>query len=90
MSVNVSKWYWLKSLFKGGFMTPPAIRLLVKLGDLREETNNEASVFKRKVSPFKWSKGYDLMWKEMSLIREFEILEYKPVFIGKMTKEQFI
>jgi uncharacterized pyridoxamine 5'-phosphate oxidase family protein len=89
MSVNVSKWFWLKSLLKGQFKSPPAIRLLVKLGELREKSNHEASVFKRKVSLFKRTKGYDLMWKDMSLIREFEIVEYKPVFIGKMTKGQF-
>jgi hypothetical protein len=89
MSVNVSKWFWLKSLLKGQFKTPPAIRLLVKLGELRQESDQEASVFKRKVSIFKWTKGYDLMWKEMAMIREFEIIDYKPVFIGKMTKAQF-
>lgn len=89
MSVNVSKWFWLKSLLKGQFKTPPAIRLLVKLGELREETNEEATTFKKKVSIFKMTKGYDLMWKDMSLIREFKIVEYKPVFIGKMTKAQF-
>jgi hypothetical protein len=89
MSVNVSKWFWLKSLLKGQFRTPPAIRLLVKLGELREKSDKETSSFKKKVSIFKLTKGYDLMWKDMSLIREFEIVEYKPVFIGKMTKNQF-
>lgn len=89
MSVNVSKWFWLKSLLKGQFKTPPAIRLLVKLGELREESNQEASAFKRRVNIFKRTKGYDLMWKDMSLIREFEIVEYKPVYIGHMTKAQF-
>lgn len=89
MSVNVSKWFWFKSLFKGQFQTPPAIRLLVKLGELREGSDKEASTFKRKVSLFKRTKGYNLMWKDMSMIREFEIVDYKPVVIGKMTKEQF-
>jgi hypothetical protein len=89
MSVNVSKWFWLKSLFKGQFKTPPAIRLLVKLGGLREGSDKEDITFKRKVSLFKRTKGYDLMWKDMSMIREFEIVDYKPVVIGKMTKEQF-
>ena len=89
MSVNVSKWFWLKSLLKGQFKTPPAIRLLVKLGELREESNQEASGFKRKVNLFKRTKGYDLMWRDMSLIREFEIVDYNPVYIGKMTKTQF-
>jgi uncharacterized pyridoxamine 5'-phosphate oxidase family protein len=89
MSVNVSKWFWLKSLIKGRFKTPPAIRIVVKLGELRQQSIQETTHFQRKVSPFKWTKGYDLMWKDMSLVRDFEIIEYKPVFIGKMTKQQF-
>ena len=89
MSVNVSKWFWLMSLIKGQFKSPPAIRLVVKLGELREGTNQEATAFRSRVSFFKRTKGYDLMWRDMSMIREFEIMEYKPVFIGKMTKDQF-
>jgi hypothetical protein len=89
MSVNVSKWFWMKSLLKGQFKTPPAIRMVVKIGELREKSEQEASAFKKRVSLFKMTKGYALMWKDMSLIREFEIVDYKPVFIGKMTKSQF-
>ena len=89
MCVNTSQWYWLKSLFKGQFVTPPAIRIVVKLGELRKETENEGKIFKRKVSLFKRTKGYQMLWKDMSHIREFEIIEYKPVYIGQMTREQF-
>ena len=90
MSVDDGKWFWLKSLIKGKFNKPPAIRLLVKLGELRKETDKEGQIFKRKVKLFKATKGYQMLWKDMSHIREFEILEYKPVFIGKMTRDQFI
>ncbi len=89
MSVNDGKWFWLKSLFKGQFKKPPAIRVLVKLGELRKETEQEGQIFKRKVKLFKRTKGYQMLWKDMSHIREFEILEYKPVFIGQMTRNQF-
>ena len=89
MCVNDGKWYWLKSLIKGKFNTPPAIRLVVKFGELRKEQKDEGNIFKRKVSIFKHTKGYKLLWSEMSHVREFEILDYKPVFISKMTSEQF-
>jgi len=89
MAVNSNKWFWLKSVFKGGFKTPPAMRLTVKLGDYRPATETEAKKFQKRVGMFKRSKGYQLMWSEMSDIREFEILEYKPVYIGKMTQQQF-
>ncbi|MCF6300702.1 MAG: pyridoxamine 5'-phosphate oxidase family protein [Proteobacteria bacterium] len=90
MPVNSGSWFWLKSLIKGKFSKPPAIRLLVKLGNLREATETEGKVFKRKVNVFKKTKGYQLLWRDMSHIREFEIIEFKPVFIGKMTKSQFL
>ncbi len=89
MAVNAGRWYWLTSVLKGRFKKPPAMRLLVKLGQLRPATEFEGEKFQRRVGIFKRTKGYDMMWKAMSDIREFEIIEYKPVFIGKMTREQF-
>lgn len=89
MAVNDGKWFWLKSVLKGQFNNPPALRLLVKLGQLRPASELEAQKFKRKVGLFKRTKGYAQMWQDMAEVREFEILEYKPVFIGKMTKHQF-
>ena len=89
MAVNDSKWFWLKSVFKGQFSKPPAMRLLVKLGHLRPATESENQKFKRRVNIFKHTKGYAVMWQNMEDIREFEIIEYKPVFIGKMTQQQF-
>jgi len=90
MSVNDGKWFWLKSLMQGKFKKPPAIRLLVKLGELRKGTDQEGQIFKRKVNIFKRTKGYQLLWKDMSHIREFEIIKYKPVFISTMTSDQFL
>ncbi len=89
MAVNADRWYWLTSVFKGRFKKPPAMRLLVKLGQLRPATDVEAQKFQRRVGMFKRTKGYAMMWQQMSEVREFEIIEYKPVFIGKMTREQF-
>ncbi len=89
MAVNDGKWFWLKSLFKGQFTSPPAMRLLVKLGELRPATATEADKFKRRVSLFKHTKGYAMMWQDMAQIREFDIIEYKPIHIGKMTSQQF-
>ncbi len=33
--------------------------------------------------------GQLMTWQDMAEIRAFEIIEYKPVFIGKMTNQQF-
>ena len=89
MAVNAGRWFWLKSLFKGGFKSPPAMRLQVKLGALRSGDDTEIEKFQRRVSLFKRTRGYDLMWKDMSQVREFEIIGYEPVYIGAMTAKQF-
>ncbi len=90
MFVNDGNWFWLKSLFKGQFKTPPAIRMVIKFGKLRQEKDEEGGVFKRKVKMFSFTKGHQILWSDMSHVREFEIIDFKPVFIGKMTREQFI
>ncbi len=89
MAVNDSKWFWLKSIFKGQFKKPPAMRLLVKLGEVRCANEAETQKFQRRVGLFKRTKGYQLMWQEMANIREFEIIDYKPIYVGQMTKQQF-
>ena len=89
MAVNDGRGFWLKSLLKGQFKSPPAMRLLVKLGELRPATAAEGEKFKRRVKKFKHTKGYANMWQDMAEIREFEIIEFKPVFIGTMTSQQF-
>ncbi|WP_154223226.1 pyridoxamine 5'-phosphate oxidase family protein [Marinicella rhabdoformis] len=89
MAVNSGRWFWLKSLIKGSFKQPPAMRILVKLGQVRPATEKEGQKFKRRVNIFKRTRGFDMMWKDMSHIRDFEVIEYKPVFIGQMTRNQF-
>jgi len=89
MAVNAGRWYWLKSLFKGRFHSPPAMRLVVKLGAVRPATEREAQKFQRRVGLFKHTKGHALLWRDMANIREFEIIEYKPIYIGQMTSHQF-
>jgi hypothetical protein len=89
MAVNDGRWFWLKSLLKGHFKSPPAMRLLVKMGALRPANEEEAQKFKRRVNLFKHTRGYAMIWQDMADIREFEIIEYKPVYIGEMTRQQF-
>ncbi len=89
MAVDAGRWFWLKALLRGQFISPPAMRLVVKLGQLREASEAEALKFKRRVSVFKYTKGHAMMWRDMANIREFEIVDYKPVYIGQMTGQQF-
>jgi hypothetical protein len=86
MAVNTSPLFWIKSLIKGKFISPPAIRLLVTLGDQRKITNIEMERFQKKVKMFKWTKGHKLMWSKASYVRPFKVEKVIPVSIGKMTK----
>lgn len=86
MAVNTSMWFWLKSLFRGRFATPPATRLLVTIGERKKISAEEMSRFQRKVKPFRRLKGYQLMWASASYIRPFTVDKVIPVSIGKMTQ----
>lgn len=86
MAVNTSLIYWLFSLIRGKFKTPPATRLSVTIGDRRKITEIERARFQKRVRPFKGLRGYTKMWSKTSFVRTFTIDQIKPVSIGAMTK----
>lgn len=83
--VNTSLIFWLKSLFRGNFVTPPAVRLVVQFGEKRASTEEEQDKFRSKVSLFKRLKGHKIMWSKPSHVREFSVEKIIPVSLGKMT-----
>lgn len=87
--VNTSLLFWLKSLFKGRFPTPPAVRLLVKFGNRRAASDIEQARFRKKVNIFKRLKGHKILWSRPSHIREFSVLKVIPVSLGKVTQEDY-
>ena len=89
MAVNTSMLFWLKSLFKGKFETPPAVRLIVKFGELRESTAIEQQRFKKRVKLFRRLKGHQILWSNPGHVREFTIESVVPVSLGKMTRADY-
>ena len=87
LAVNSSKWFWLKSLLKGNFTHPPALRLHGKTGQLRKATETEILLWNKRVQSVKFTKGHKLMWQEMSMVREVLLTKISPVHIGQMTSE---
>lgn len=85
LAVNSSKWFWLRSLVGGKFTTPPAVRLHGVAGDLREATDTELAIWQKRVQRVRFSKGYALIWRDMSLVRDIEFTRVEPVLVGKMT-----
>lgn len=85
MAVNSSKRYWLASIFRGRFNTPPATRLAVTIGERRAISDEERARFQKKVGIFKGLKGHTKMWTKTDFVRPFTIDAIKPVSIGAMT-----
>jgi hypothetical protein len=86
LAVNSSRWFWVKSLFGGRFNMPPAVRLYGVAKELRPATDREATLWQKRVSSARFTKGHALMWREMSMVREIEFDRIEPVHIGRMTQ----
>lgn len=82
LGVNTGNFYWFKCLFKGKFYGPPAIKLYGELGRKRKATKNEMDRLNRRLGLGMKTKGYDVLWKDMTFIREFYIDSYKMVEFG--------
>ncbi len=85
LAVNTSILYWLKSLIKGRFETPPAVRLIVRVEELREISDIELFRFQRRVRIFRGLKGHKKMWSSAKYVRPFTVESIRPVSIGAMT-----
>ncbi len=81
-------WFWLKSLWKGAFAGPPALRLSGTAGPLKPASDSQRKRFLKKVKFARSLKGHDLLWGEMTMAREVVFEEVLPVRVGKMWPEK--
>jgi hypothetical protein len=84
LAVNSSRLFWLKSLWRGKFHQPPAIRLNGVVGDRRQATEGEMAQWHRRVSRFKHLKGHHLLWRDMQQVRDIAFDSFEPLSLGKM------
>ncbi|WP_291327897.1 DUF2867 domain-containing protein [Desulfovibrio sp. UCD-KL4C] len=84
MGVAPSFAFWLGVLWRGKFKSQPAIRLVCEAGARRKATPEELEAWLSKVRPFRHLKGHSLLWKEMSMLREFKVIRVESVELGKM------
>jgi len=85
LAVNNSKWFWLKSLYKGKFKTNPAIKLYGQLGERRKATDNEISRLNRRMKITNGLKGNTYLWKKMEYVRDITFTKVASINLGKMT-----
>ena len=86
LAVNSSKWFWFKSLLKGSFKTPPAVRLHGVVGELRQASELEIRLWNNRVKSVRFTRGHKIMWRNMAMLRDIEFNKIEPVDIGEMTK----
>jgi hypothetical protein len=86
MAVNSNKWFWFKSLFYGKFSEPPAIRLHGIAGKRRQATEAEIIIWQKRVRLLSFTKGHNLLWKQMTMVREITFTDIDPVTLGAMSR----
>jgi hypothetical protein len=86
MAVTGGLWFIVKALFKGRFDTPPGVRLLGRVSARRMATADEMRRWQEKVKHFRLLKGYNLLWKDMSEVRDITFDSFEPLRLGLMTQ----
>jgi uncharacterized pyridoxamine 5'-phosphate oxidase family protein len=86
LAVNSNPTFWQKSLLAGKFETPPAVRLMGSVGKKREGTEEEIAMWQNHVKLARGTKGHDLMWKNMRMVRDIHFDSFEPVSCGEMTQ----
>lgn len=86
LGVNSSRWFWIKSLFKGRFDHYPAVKLYGQLGDKRKATEKEIARLKRRMRRTKSLKGHQYLWGKMESVREVHFQRAEAINLAKMTQ----
>jgi len=85
LSVDSSKWFWLKALFKGKFDHYPGVKLYGKLGQKRMATEKEIARLTRRMRYTQRLKGHQYLWPSMQHIREIKFEKAEVIRFGHMT-----
>jgi len=87
LGVNSSKWFWIKSLFRGKFQAFPALKLYGTVGDRRKASPVELRALKRRMKFTSSLKGHKYLWNYMEYVREMTFTSVEKINIGKMTND---
>ncbi len=88
MAVDSGVRFWLGSLRRGRFASPPAIRLAGTAGPRREATPEERERWLRRVRPLRRLAGHRHLWGRLEYVRDLTFDRVVPVRMGIMTDEQ--
>jgi predicted pyridoxine 5'-phosphate oxidase superfamily flavin-nucleotide-binding protein len=83
--VNSGGFFWLRSLYAGKFAGPPGLRLRGLAGARRPASEQEKASYRARVKPLRGLRGYDLIWRDLSHVRDIKLESCEPVLYPKMT-----
>jgi hypothetical protein len=87
LAVRSGLLFWLWSLIRGGFRTPPAIRLHGTVGVSRPATDAEIRLWHRRVGRLRFTRGYQILWAGMRTVREIYFTHADAIHVGRMTSD---
>jgi len=79
--------FWLWALLRGGFRSPPGIRLHGTVGASRAATGDEIRAWQRRVGRLRLTRGHRMMWANMRTVRDVYLTRADGIHIGEMTRE---
>jgi hypothetical protein len=85
LAVDASLWFWLKSLIRGQFDRPPALRLYGTTGRRRPCSEKEKQGWYRRVGLLLRTRGGKALWSKPGPIREVQFDQVEAVNLGSTT-----
>lgn len=83
--VSASALQWLSGLVRGRFDRMVAVRLKGRaLGSRRAATPEEVARWHERVRAVRWTRGHDLLWKDVRFVQELRFDSLIPVRFGAM------
>jgi len=76
---------WISALVRGRFDRLVAARLRGRaVGPRRHATEQEVALWHQRVRPVRWTRGYELLWKDVRFVQELRFDALIPVRFGAM------
>lgn len=85
MAVHSGRWFWLKAILRGRFDALPGIRITGRAGEKRPASPEEIAQLQKFIRPFKFFKGYDILWSKMNHVREIDFHSCENINVSEMT-----
>nr|WP_319392640.1 pyridoxamine 5'-phosphate oxidase family protein [uncultured Desulfobacter sp.] len=83
-AVRMGFGFWFKALLSGGFPCWPCIRLYGTVGPSRKAEPGEIDRWRRHMKPYRWMKGYKLLWADIRTVRDIRFQRFEPIQLGRM------